>query len=133
MRSVALSIAPVSSLCLISLLSLASGCQSQATKAGEAPVATNAAASTPAPAAKSELSSEAIKADHVVVRANGLSCPLCANNLDASFKKLPGVASVDVDLGKGEIHLGLVGKQRPSPRSLAKAVTDSGFTFVSVK
>jgi copper chaperone CopZ len=73
-----------------------------------------------------------IASDHAVVMANGLSCPLCANNIDSILKKVPGVTTVNIDLEKGAIHIGLTGGVRPSKARLAKAVTDAGFTVVSV-
>lgn len=73
-----------------------------------------------------------IVATDVVVKANGLSCPLCASNIDSTLKKIPGVASVSIDLEKGEIRIGLTGGVRPSKARLAKAVKDAGFTVVSV-
>ncbi len=86
----------------------------------------------PGTAPATAFSQTPIVATDVVVKANGLSCPLCASNIDSTLKKIPGVASVSIDLEKGEIRIGLTGGVRPSKARLAKAVKDAGFTVVSV-
>lgn len=68
----------------------------------------------------------------LVVR--GLSCPLCATNVDKQLKSVPGVASATVDLGTGEIVLGfstLVAA--PSRSELRRAIVDAGYTLESIR
>lgn len=74
-----------------------------------------------------------LKQDFATITATGLSCPLCANNIDSTLKKLPGVQTVDVDLNTGRITVGLFGKAKPSKASLATAVVNAGFTVLSVE
>ena len=75
---------------------------------------------------------EPVESQSVTLRVNGLSCPLCAQNVDKQLRRVVGVKTVDVDLGAGEVHVGMVGDLRPSPRQLAKAVRDAGFTLVRI-
>ncbi len=80
------------------------------------------------------LTSEApIEASSVVLEVHGLSCPLCATNLDKKLEGVSGVNMVSVNLEDGLVQVGFDdASPRPSPRMLAKAVTDSGFTLVRI-
>ncbi len=68
----------------------------------------------------------------MTLHVNGLSCPLCASNVDRQIGALPGVASADVNFEKGTIDLSLV-EPRPSPMTLERAVDRAGFTLVSIE
>lgn len=75
---------------------------------------------------------ERIQADVTLV-AHGMSCPLCATNLDKQMLKIEGVKDVFVDLSTGQIIVDVDESKRPSDETLANAVLESGFTLVSVK
>ncbi len=62
--------------------------------------------------------------------AQGLSCPLCAHNLEAQLKRVPGVARVVIDLGEGRAAVWFKPGAAPTDKRLAQAVADSGFTFL---
>ncbi|MEM7680582.1 MAG: heavy metal-associated domain-containing protein [Planctomycetota bacterium] len=67
------------------------------------------------------------------IEATGMSCPLCATNIDSVLMRHPGVGDVVVDLGAGRVYVGLVpGAEWPSAEQLADAVRDAGFTPVKV-
>lgn len=74
-----------------------------------------------------------LAAGPTVLVISGLSCPLCASNVDRSLARIPGVAVVGTDLSNGEVTLQLSGQSRPSRAALAKAVEESGFTLVSIR
>jgi len=61
--------------------------------------------------------------------AKGLSCPLCASNIDKTLKELPGVAEAKVDLSTGKVVVYHDPSNPPSDEALAKAVDDAGFTL----
>ena len=63
-------------------------------------------------------------------RVNGLSCPLCAESLNAVMGRLDGVQSVRLDLDRGVVIMD-IGKPSPTRGQVAKAIDDAGFTFVS--
>lgn len=70
----------------------------------------------------------------VTIYATGLSCPLCASNVDIQLKRVAGVKSTQIDLGSGAIIVELdQSKPRPANEQLAEAVRDGGFTVVSVQ
>lgn len=69
----------------------------------------------------------------VTLIAHGMSCPLCATNLDKQMLKIEGVNEVFVDLSTGEIIVDVDEQNRPSNETLADAVRESGFTLVSVQ
>jgi copper chaperone CopZ len=64
---------------------------------------------------------------------NGLSCPLCATNVDQQIDDLPGTSDVKVDLRTGIVTARLEGKDRPSPKQLADAADQAGVTLVKIE
>ncbi len=91
------------------------------------------AASTVAPARRSwqpdATADQPISAASATLWVKGLSCPLCANNIDKQLKRVSGVDNVRVDLGEGKVNVKLADAGRPTRRELAKAVEQSGFTL----
>lgn len=71
-----------------------------------------------------------VPGNSVRVMAAGLSCPLCAHNIDTSMKQLPGVTNARVDLNSGAIAVTLDGLTPVTYGQLAKIVRDNGFTLV---
>jgi copper chaperone CopZ len=82
-------------------------------------------------AADQTFSAERWEYDSAVLWVHGLSCPLCAHNIDHQLQRVPGVLTVNVDLGTGKV-VTTFEKKRPSPAELAAAVDASGFTLVRV-
>jgi copper chaperone CopZ len=64
---------------------------------------------------------------------HGMSCPLCANNVDKQLLTVPGVQSVNVNMGTGEVKVSLAPNAGVTKARLAKAVDDSGFTLAEVR
>ena len=64
---------------------------------------------------------------------HGMSCPLCANNVDKQLLTVPGVESVRVDMGTGEVKVALAPEARVTRAQLAKAVDSSGFSLMEVR
>ena len=116
---------PIAALALVLVL-IATGCQS-----GPA----NGSAITQAIPEGSSLdvtSTAPIDAPRAVLVVHGLGCPLCAHNVDGQLSAVQGVKDVEVDLGTGNITVGLADAPRPSPAQLAAAVDRSGFTLVRI-
>lgn len=61
----------------------------------------------------------------------GMSCPLCAKNVDIELRRIKGVATVEADLGEGFVYVTLDGSAPVTRGQLARAVNDSGFTIKS--
>ncbi len=59
----------------------------------------------------------------------GMSCPLCATNVDAQLGSIPGVTGVETNLGDGWISVRVSDANPPTRRELIEAVEFSGFTF----
>lgn len=75
-----------------------------------------------------------IEADGATLVVKGLSCPLCATNVDKQLLAVPGVSGVDVDLGSGEVKLAFSALgQHPSRADLRRAIVDSGYTLVEIR
>lgn len=101
---------------------LASGCAS---------TSTTTTAQDPTTDSPTRLTStEPLSADSVRLTVSGLSCPQCASNLTLTLDEVPGVVESQLDLATGEVFIEF-GIVRPSPKQIADAVEDSGFTLVS--
>lgn len=74
-----------------------------------------------------------ITASIAVLSVNGMSCPLCANNIEKQMKRLDGVTKVTVDLGAGTVRVDLPGAKKPSRKQLADAIHNSGFTLTKIE
>ena len=71
--------------------------------------------------------------DEVTLVVQGLSCPLCAHNLDKTLLGVPGVRSAVVDLSTGSVRVGIDPTSPPTAEALAKCVSDSGFTLKEIR
>jgi copper chaperone CopZ len=89
-------------------------------------------ADTSADAGAQQASLDLLSGPGATLIVHGLSCPLCATNVDKQLRALPGVRSVKVNLGNGEIGVSFSPAGAPTNDQLAKAVTESGFTLVSI-
>jgi copper chaperone CopZ/predicted small secreted protein len=67
-----------------------------------------------------------------VLTVHGLSCPLCATNVDETLMAMRGVDDVRVDLGTGVIEVATSGAAIPSRADYQRAITEAGFTLVNV-
>lgn len=74
-----------------------------------------------------------IPARSVEIMAMGLSCPLCAHNLDKQLMKIEGVESVDVDLSTGSVRLAFTETACVTPKQLVDAVNNAGFSVTKVR
>jgi copper chaperone CopZ len=69
----------------------------------------------------------------VTVRVNGLVCDFCARSIEAVLKRRRDVSSVHVDLGKGEVHLGLKAGSTLGDPELTKLVRDAGYQVTGIE
>lgn len=83
-------------------------------------------------AAEARLSAEPIAESEVLLTVFGMSCPLCANNVDNSLMEVPGVTDVSLDMGTGIAVVSLDGRTPVSRRQLAAAIDRSGFSLQRV-
>jgi copper chaperone CopZ len=83
-------------------------------------------------AGQAAYSAERWEHDSAVLWVRGLSCPLCAHNIDQQLKRVPGVLTVNVDLGTGKV-VTTFEKNRPSAAELAAAVDAAGFTLARIE
>ncbi len=115
----------------VTVLLVLAGCSGQ--HVGEVSTKGEAATSTTVPARRhwrpDATADQPIASASATMWVKGLSCPLCANNIDKQLKRVSGVDSVRVDLGDGKVTVKLADAGRPTRRDLAKAVEQSGFTL----
>lgn len=83
--------------------------------------------------AVSSASSAAITAPSATLVVHGMSCPLCAHNVDKQLLAVPGVTKVELDMGQGHARIALDGTGRTTRENLAEAIDRSGFTLVEVR
>lgn len=70
---------------------------------------------------------------NVVLTVHGLSCPLCANNLDGQLRRIKGVEEARIDLKTGAVSVRLGQGHSVSPNDLAAAVKNAGFTLKKIE
>jgi copper chaperone len=63
---------------------------------------------------------------------HGMSCPLCANNVDKQLLAVMGVERVSVNLGTGKVTVRVSASNRPTRAQLAEAISNSGYTVVRI-
>lgn len=65
----------------------------------------------------------------VTLTVHGLSCPLCANNLDGQLMRIDGITSAEIDLDTGAIAVQFAEGAAVTRSQISRAVTDAGFTL----
>lgn len=68
----------------------------------------------------------------VTMVVHGMSCPLCANNIDLLLRRVPGVIDVTINLADGAVKVHVDQANPPTYAALARAVDQSGFTLVKI-
>jgi len=79
------------------------------------------------------INDDPIDTSRITLVVYGMSCPLCATNVDKQLLAIDGVSNVDVDLSSGNIDVALKDAPKPTTRQLAGAVERSGFTLMDIK
>lgn len=74
-----------------------------------------------------------IATDSVTLVVYGMSCPLCANNVDGALLAVDGVSAVNVDMSTGITVVELDGSAPVSRQQLATAVDRSGFSLQRIE
>ncbi|MCX5691044.1 MAG: heavy-metal-associated domain-containing protein [Planctomycetota bacterium] len=105
---------------IVLCLTVLSGCAS-------APASGTTTATTAADA------SEPITGTTATLIVHGMSCPLCANNVDKQLRSIRGIETVHVNMGTGEATITLAPNARVTKAQLAKAIDGSGFTLTQVR
>lgn len=86
-----------------------------------------------APATGTTADDRPLAGREAVLTIFGMSCPLCANNVDKTLGAVPGISSVHVDMGSGKARITLDGATPVTRRQLAAAVDRSGFTLKGIE
>lgn len=68
-----------------------------------------------------------------LAKVNGMSCPMCAKNIEKQVKKIMGVTGVEIDLGTGQVKVTYAAGFRADKKVLTKAIEDAGFSVVEIK
>lgn len=63
----------------------------------------------------------------------GLSCPLCANNIEKQLKRDKDINKVSIDLESGKVIVDYKVSKPNMEGSIQKAIEDSGFTVREVR
>ncbi len=105
----------------VGIASVLSGC------AGSPTGPSAAVDAVPAPATQIDYATWGYRIVHIEV--SGLSCPLCAHNLNKQFTRFPSVVRTDLDLGAGLAIVQLKPDgPMPTDEQFIAAVHDAGFT-----
>ncbi len=65
----------------------------------------------------------------ITLTVHGMSCPLCANNLDGQLMRVPGITSAEIDLDTGAITVLFAENAEVTRGQVHRAVSDAGFTL----
>jgi copper chaperone CopZ len=74
-----------------------------------------------------------ITAPSATLIVHGMSCPLCASNVDKQLLEVPGVTLAAVNMGSGEVTVTFAPKARVTRKQLEDAIYKSGFTLAEVR
>ncbi|MEQ9453904.1 MAG: heavy metal-associated domain-containing protein [Phycisphaeraceae bacterium] len=74
-----------------------------------------------------------IQAEQFTLYALGLSCPLCAHNLDKTLLDIDGIESADVNLADGSVIVRMRPGTSVTVGELRRMVEGSGFTLDRVE
>jgi len=78
---------------------------------------------------RADASSEVVRGSGAILTVEGLGCPMCAESITALLSDVEGVASSKVNLENGTVDVAFKPGAAVPEASLARAVTDGGFTF----
>ena len=92
----------------------------------------NGCATTQTAAASTDWEDEWVD-QHVDLVVHGLSCPLCATNLDQQVKRIDGVRDSWIDLDTGRLRVEVEEGALVPVKDLARAVDQAGFTLQGVE
>jgi copper chaperone CopZ len=96
-------------------------------------VAAGCATTEISPGTPRHVAADLASARDVVLTVHGLSCPLCANNLDGQLRRIDGVDEATIDLKTGAVSVRLGEDHSVSAGDLARAVEDAGFTLKAIE
>ncbi|MCL4211312.1 MAG: heavy-metal-associated domain-containing protein [Phycisphaeraceae bacterium] len=83
--------------------------------------------------ASAGVTDEPVRQSPVTMIVHGMSCPLCANNIDLLLRRVRGVTDVNINLADGAVKVHVDKANPPTYAALARAVDQSGFTLVKVE
>lgn len=68
-----------------------------------------------------------------VLTLRGMSCPLCANNVDGRLTKVPGIDTVKINLETGKVIATFSVETSPTREQIKRAVKEAGFTLANME
>ncbi|MEM1097364.1 MAG: heavy-metal-associated domain-containing protein [Planctomycetota bacterium] len=73
-------------------------------------------------------------ANVAIITAAGMSCPLCAGNIDRQLKRIDGFQAMQMNLETGELFVSFDATAiQPTSERLTQAIADAGFTVDAVR
>lgn len=69
----------------------------------------------------------------ITLTAYGMSCPLCANNLDGQLMRIGGIESADIDLDTGAITVLFNNEEDVTRGQIESAVENAGFSLRNIE
>ncbi len=74
----------------------------------------------------------AAQAETIVASVNGMVCALCVIGIENSFKRLPQVQEVKVDLGTKSVTVRTKDGQTVDDARFTRTITNAGYKLVSI-
>lgn len=72
------------------------------------------------------------QAETIKATVNGLVCAFCATGIEKTFKALPAVDHVKVDLESKLVTIGTKSDQKLDDTTVTKLITDAGYTVTNI-
>jgi copper chaperone CopZ len=72
-------------------------------------------------------------AETILASVNGMVCAFCATGIEKSFKKIPVVEKVDVDLEKKLVTLQTKAGASLDDTTIRKTITNAGYAVTGIK
>lgn len=74
----------------------------------------------------------AVEHADVIIRVEGLACPICAYGLEKRLKKIDSVETLSVRIRDGEVRMNLKEGAAIAEEQILEAVMDAGFTLIGI-
>ncbi|MBT4878790.1 MAG: heavy-metal-associated domain-containing protein [Alphaproteobacteria bacterium] len=78
------------------------------------------------------LNFSALSATEINIKVNGLVCEFCAVTIEKSFKKLPKVSKINIDLEAKNVQIILAEKQHISDQEITDIIINNGYAVVEI-
>ena len=78
------------------------------------------------------LIASAVRAETIVASVNGMVCAICVSGIEKSFKKIPAVEKVNVDLEEGKVTVDTKAGATLDDATVTKTIVNAGYAVTEI-